>query len=235
MMFRIFKNRIYIGLSLFVLLVALYFVLYPWCVVEYTKSKGDEIILKIEKYKKEHMGLYPLSLRQLGLEQTGTDCSYSYKGRTFYYDCFQDIGGEYSISFYNSGKHYSYESLTKSWAEGERVEEINNLRHKMYKIIMSPANQKMISEKWICDSVYYSIEDSQNVANVRLYYKNGHIAARGKVLQKFPSTKVGDWIFYTQENDGLNVRYGTDKNGKVLTRILMPSCNPKSVIDWFDW
>ena len=62
MMFRIFKNGIYIGLSLFVLLVALYFVLYPWCVVEYTKSKGDEIILKIEKYKKEHMGLYPLSL-----------------------------------------------------------------------------------------------------------------------------------------------------------------------------
>lgn len=234
-MFRIFKNRIYIGLSLFVLLVALYFVLYPWCIVEYTKSKGDEIILKIEKYKKEHMGLYPLSLRQLGLEQAGTDCSYSYKGRAFYYDCFQDIGGEYSISFYYSGKHYSYESLTKSWAEGERVEEINNLRHKMYKIIMSPANQKMISEKWICDSVYYSIEDSQNVANVRLYYKNGHIAARGKVLQNFPNTKVGDWIFYTQENDGLNVRYRTDKNGKVLTRILMPSCNPKSVIDWFDW
>ena len=55
------------------------------------------------------------------------------------------------------------------------------------------------------------------------------------MLQKFPSTKVGDWIFYTQENDGLNVRYGTDKNGKVLTRILMPSCNTKSVIDWFDW
>jgi len=119
-------------------------VLYPWCVVEYTKSKGDEIILKIEKYKKEHMGLYPLSLRQLELEQAGTDCSYSYKGRTFYYDCFQDIGGEYSISFYYSGKHYSYESLTKSWAEGERVEEINNLRHKMYKIIISPDHYK----KW---------------------------------------------------------------------------------------
>ena len=38
-MFRIFKNRIYIGLSLFVLLVALYFVLYPLLVVEHTKYK----------------------------------------------------------------------------------------------------------------------------------------------------------------------------------------------------
>lgn len=218
MMFRIFKNRIYIGLSLFVLLVALYFVLYPLLVVEYTKSKGDEIIAKVEKYKAEHEGLYPQSLRLLGIEVRDSDDICLYKGCEFYYNCGGDIGGEFTLYFYYLNEVYTYESVIRTWGKGTMEEERNMQLYKMYYKTMSPIYQEEVSNKWIYDSVYYSIEDSQNVAKVRLYYKrNGSLAARGYVLQKSPRTKTGNWIYYTDTGESFNVIHDkSSANGAVI-------------------
>lgn len=87
---------------------------------------------------------------------------------------------------------------------------------------MSPENQKNISDKWFYDSIYYSRQDSQNVANVRLFYKNGKLAARGKVLLNPNKTRVGKWIYYTNEDVGLNVIHDTDNScGRVIESVVV--------------
>lgn len=172
--------KLYIVVLLLILVVILGIYLYPLYVVGRTKSKGMEIITMIEKYKTEHSGLYPVSLQQLGVEIQPSGGASIYKGNEFFYDC--DFGGEFFLDFYFSDHQYSYSSVLRSWGIGDRGNERNCQIHKLHDEIMSPENQKNISDKWFYDSIYYSRQDSQNVANVRLFYKNGKLAARGKVL-----------------------------------------------------
>lgn len=212
------KKIIYIGVALLTLLVITLVYVYPWCVVEYTKSKGDEIIAKVEKYKAEHEGLYPQSLCLLGIEVRDSDDICLYKGCEFYYNCGGDIGGEFTLYFYYLNEVYTYESVIRTWGKGTMEEERNMQLYKMYYKTMSPIYQEEVSNKWIYDSVYYSIEDSQNVAKVRLYYKrNGSLAARGYVLQKSPRTKIGNWIYYTDTGESFNVIHDkSSANGAVI-------------------
>ena len=212
------KKIIYIGLALFALLVITFIYVYPWCVVEYTKSKGDEIIDKVEMYKAEHEGLYPQSLRLVGVEVRDSDDICLYKGCEFYYICDGDLGGEFTLFFYYANEVYTYESVISTWGKGTMAEERNMQLYKMYYKTMSPIYQEEVSNKWKYDSVYYSIEDSQNVAKVRLFYKrDGSLAARGYVLQKSPQTKIGNWIYYTDTGESFNVIHDKSyANGTVI-------------------
>lgn len=220
------RKRVYIGIILFSILASLLIFIYPRCVVGYTKSKGDEIIAKVEMYKAEHEGLYPQSLRQLGFEVRDSDDICLYKGCEFYYDCICDIGGEFSLTFYYSDESYRYESVIKSWGKGDRAEERNMQLYKLYYKTVPP-RQEELSDKWICDSVFYSTEDSQYVAKVRFFYKrNGSLAARGYILQDSPETRTGNWIYYTDSGESFNVTYCEPaRDGAVIeTLTAVPLC-----------
>ena len=204
-----FKSNRKIIYSL-ILLAGLLLIVLGKCVFYYhsigpTKSKGMEIVAMIEAYKTEHDGLYPDSLQQLGIDTRTSNGASLYKGSEFFYDCI--YGGEFDLWFYYSDQLYLYRSVLTTWGKGYRAKERNTQVYELHRKIMSPENQKNISEKWIYDSVYYSKEDSQKVANVRLFYKNGNIAARGKVSMNPDKTKIGMWIYYTQEGIGLNVSH----------------------------
>jgi len=202
--FKIDRKTLLIIVVLFlILLVILSVHLYHIYALGLKKSKGMEIITMIETYKAEHDGLYPESLEQFGIKERESDGASFYKGDEFYYSC--DFGCEFSLEFYFSDNLYSYSSLLRSWRLGEGMEERNEQAHKLYNKIMSPENQNNISEKYFYDSVFYSIVDSQKVANVRMYYKNGNLAARGKVLLNPYKTRVGEWIYYSDDGVGLHV------------------------------
>ncbi len=221
-MFKLKRKQIYLcvlllGLVLVIVFGKCVFSFYP---VERMKDKGMEIVDMIEKYKTKHGGLYPDSLQQLGIDTRTSNGASLYKGSEFFYDC--DWGGEFDLCFYYSDQLYLYRSVLATWGKGDRAKERNTQVYELHRKIMSPENQKKISEKWIYDSIYYSKTDSQNVANVRLFYKNGKLAARGKVLLNPNKTRVGRWIYYTNEGVGLNVIHDTDNScGRVIESIVV--------------
>lgn len=199
-----------------ILLVTLSVYLYNINALGQKKSKGMEIITMIETYKTEHLGLYPESLEQFGIKERESDGASIYKGDAFYYGCVPDC--EFHLDFYFSDNYYNYSSLVGSWVLGDGTKERNEQAHKLFNKIMSPENQNNISEKYFYDSVFYSIADSQEVANIRMYYKNGNLAARGTILLNPYKTRIGDWIYYTDDGIGLNVYYSTKHpHGCVIT------------------
>ena len=206
-MFKLKRKQIYLCVLLFGLVLVIVFgkCVFSFYSVERMKGKGMEIVDMIEEYKTKHGGLYPDSLQQLGIDTRTSNGASLYKRSDFFYDCI--FGGEFDLWFYYSDQLYLYRSVLTTWGKGYRAKERNTQVYELHRKIMSPENQKNISEKWIYDSIYYSKEDSQKVANVRLFYKNGNIAARGKVSMNPDKTKIGMWIYYTQEGVGLNVSH----------------------------
>jgi hypothetical protein len=203
-----------------ILLVILSVYLYNIYALGQKKTKGMEIITMIETYKAEHDGLYPESLEQFGTKERESDGASIYKGDEFYYRC--SSGCEFFLEFYFSDNYYNYSSLVGSWVLGDGTKERNEQAHKLFNKIMSPENQNNISEKYFYDSVFYSIADSQEVANIRMYYKNGNLAARGKVLLNPNRTRVGDWILYSDDGVGLEVYYNTKHPHGSVVEYLSP-------------
>lgn len=206
-MFKLKRKQIYLCVLLLglVLVIVSGKCVFSFYHVERMKGKGMEIVDMIEKYKTKHGGLYPDSLQQLGIDTRTSNGASLYKGSEFFYDCI--LGGEFDLCFYYSDQLYLYRSVLATWGKGNRAKERNTQVYELHRKIMSPENQKKISEKWIYDSIYYSKTDSQNVANVRLFYNDGKIAARGIVLLSPDKTKIGMWIYYTRDGVGLNVSH----------------------------
>lgn len=210
------------------LILCIGFLIKNICKSSYISRGRVESKILIDRLKLYHnkLGCYPQNLSVLGLSKKTNDNFICYKGIVYIYDCVNE--NEYRLSFNCGKRKIIYYSIVEKWLEGNQIDYINKMRENIFHRILSQEMSGII-RKQICgvskkmrDSVIYANKIQQDsIIYIKDMYKDNKIAGKGFAIyftQLNRIKKIGEWIYYKEDGNGIEVVYPKDKDSGCVVK-----------------
>lgn len=190
-----------------------------------TAQKGDALVARLEAWHARHGG-YPASLSVLGIPAAGD--GYRFKGERFYYDRFSD--GTFMLYFLvGPDENCWYSWVLRRWLR----EPMEALGEADVRLLWQHISGRLM--RGAADSLCYeSVQPNQkqirphgfatppdSLALVRMYYRDGRLAARGWLLffhdpETDDASPIGRWTYWTEDGIPVTLDYRDGRQGEVV-------------------